>query len=133
MKEFIKKWILVFGLVSISATVIPAIVNRSWGAFVFMLQLLLVLFIFCLLQALTGKLPLKALLYKYLVDLSMALIIVLLFGRIWKWYEPAYAWMMPAMIIPVFIVGYFLDLIKVKKDVDFINRQIVLRRERKTD
>ena len=133
MKELIKKWILVFGLVSISATVIPAIVNRSWDALIFMLQLLFALLLFCLLQLLTGKLPLKALLYKYLVDLSMALLIVLFFGRIWKWYEPTYVWMMPAMIIPVFIVGYFLDLVKIKKDVNFINRQIALRHKKKPD
>ena len=131
MKEFIKKWVLIFGLVSISATVIPAIVNRSWDASIFTFQLLFALLIICLLQLLTERLPLKAILYKYLIDLVMSLIIVLFFGWIWNWYEPSYAWMMPAMVVPVFIVGYFFDIVKVKKDVDFINQQIALRRNKK--
>lgn len=130
MKEFIKKWLMIFGLVSISTTIIPAIVNNYWEAAIFTCQLLFTLLVICLLQLLTGKISLKTLLLKYLIDLVMTLLVVLLFGWIWKWYDPSYVWMMFAMVIPVYAVGYFLDIVKVNKDVKAINQQIKRRREK---
>ncbi|MDR1619626.1 MAG: DUF3021 family protein [Clostridiales bacterium] len=130
MKKFIKKLLMFFGLASISATVIPAIVNSYWEAAIFAFQLLFMLLVVFLLQLLTEKLSLKIPLLKYFIDLVITLSVGLSFGWIWKWYEPSYAWMMFAMIIPVYVIGYFLDIVKVKKDVKVINQQIKRRREK---
>ena len=59
MKEFIKKWLMFFGLASISATIIPAIVNSYWEAAIFAFQLLFTLLVICLFQLLTEKISLK--------------------------------------------------------------------------
>jgi len=130
MKIFIKKWLMLFGLVSISVTIIPAIVNSYWEGAIFTFQLLFTLLVICLLQLLTEKISLKIPLLKYLIDLVMTLLVVLSFGWIWKWYVPLYAWMMFAMVIPVYVIGYFLDIVKINKDVKVINQQIKRRREK---
>lgn len=130
MKEFIKKWLMLFGLVSISTTVIPAIVNSYWETAIFAFQLLFALLIICLLQLIIEKISLKILPLRYLIDLIMTLSVVLLFGWLWKWYEPPYVWMMFAMVIPVYVAGYFLDIVKVNKEVKVINQQIKRRREK---
>ena len=133
MKDFIKKWLMLFGLVSISTVIIPALVNGYWNAAIFSLQLLFTLLVICLFQFLTDKISLKNPLLKHLIDLAMTLSIVLCLGWIWKWYLPSYAWMMFAMVIPVYIIGYFLDIIKINKDVKVINQQIKRRREKLRD
>lgn len=130
MKKFIKKWLMLFGLASISATIIPAIVNDYWDAGIFSIQLLIMLFVVCLLQLVTEKIPLKLPLFKYLIDLVIALLLGLFFGLVWKWYTPSYVWMMFSMVIPVYVIGYFLDIVKVNKDVKAINQQIKRRREK---
>ncbi len=129
MKKFIRKWVMLFGLAFISATIIPAIVNRNWEAAIFVFQLLFVLLVICLFQLFTDKMSLKISLLKYVIDLVMTLSVILLFGWLWKWYEPSYTWMMFAMVIPVYVVGYFLDIIKINKEVKIINQQIKRRRE----
>ena len=130
MRNFIKKWFMIFGLTVISTTAIPAIIHRHWDSIaVFIFQLLFVILIICLLQLLTEKIT-THLLLKYLLDIAMSLAVVFLFGWFWNWYEPSYAWIMPAMVIPVFVIGYFFDIVKIKKDVDFINKQIELRQKK---
>jgi len=130
MKEFIKKWLMIFGLAYFSATIIPAIVNSSWENAIFSIQLLFTLLVICLMQLFTEKIPLKAPLFKYLIDLAMTLAVVLFFGWIWEWYELSYVWIIFAMVIPVYVAGYFLDIIKVRKDIEIINQQIKRRQEK---
>lgn len=130
MKEFIKKWLMIFGMVTISTTIIPAIVNNNWEVAIFVFQLLFTLLLICLFQLLTEKISLRIPLLKYLIDLAMTLSVVLLFGWIWKWYDLSHVWMMFAMVIPVYIIGYFLDIVKVNKEVKVINEQIKRRREK---
>jgi len=130
MKEFIKKWLMLSGLVFISITVIPAIVNGYWETAIFVFQLLFTLLVICLLQLLTDKISLKIPLLRYLIDLAITLSVVLFFGWIWKWYEPSNVWMMFAMVIPVYVVVYFLNIFKVRKEVKAINQHIIRRREK---
>jgi hypothetical protein len=130
MKKFIRKWLMLFGLVSISTTIIPAIVSNYWEAAIFVFQLLFVLLVICLFQLFTEKISLKIPLLKYLIDLVMTLSVVLSFGWIWRWYVPSYTWTMFAMVIPVYVVGYFLDIFKINKEVMIINQQIKRRREK---
>lgn len=130
MKEFIKKWLVYIGLASVSASIIPAIVNDYWEAAIFTFQLLFALFVVCLLQLLTDRISLKFTLLKYLIDLVITLLVALSLGWIWNWYEPSYVWMMFAMVIPCSIIAYFLDLVKVNKEVKAINQRIKRRHEK---
>ena len=130
MKEFIKKLLMLFGAAILFATIVPAIVSNHWDTVIFMLQLMLALLMICLLQLLTIKVPFKSIVLKYSVDIVMVLSVILFWGWIWGWYDLSYVWQMLAMVIPALGIGYYLDIIKVKKDVDIINKGIKHRRDK---
>ena len=50
--------------------------------------------------------------------------IVMLFGFIAGWFFKSNFWMAFIYVGIVFVLAYLLDAIKIKKDVDFINRKI---------
>lgn len=130
MKEFIKKWMLLFALVVVSAFIIPSLFNGNWVESGFIIKLLFTSLLICLLQLLTIQITVRIPLIKYLIDLVMVLSVVLFFGWIWKWYVLSNVWIIFAMVIPVFIAAIFLDMVKVRQDVSFINEQIKLRQEK---
>ena len=130
MKEFLKKWMTLFGLVIISVTIFPALNSGYWEVAIFIIQLLVVLLIICMMQLLTTKIPMRIHLFKYLIDLVITLFIVLLFGWVWKWYDPSDMGLMLLMIITPYIAAIFLDVIKVRQDVKAINQQIKRRNEK---
>ena len=130
MKKFFKNWMVLFGLVTISAHIVPSLFNGYWEIAISIIKLLAVTLVVCLLQLLTNKITVRTPLIKYLIDLGMVLGIVLFFGWIWEWYSAKNVWLVFVMVIPVFAAGYFLDLIYVRQDVNFINQQIKRRREK---
>ena len=131
MKEFIKQWMLVFALVVISALCIPPII---YGALpessAFIIKLLVATLTTCLLNLLTRRIPVRIPMLKYLIDLVMILAVILFFGWIWQWYTLEGVWIIFAMVVPVFIAAILLDVIKVRRDVEIINRRIQHRREK---
>lgn len=131
MKEFIKRWMLVFALVVISVFLIGSIRSGQWESTSFILKLLITTLAICLLQLLTNKIPVRVHLLKYLIDLGMVISTVLLLGWLWKWwYTPKGVWFIFTTVIPVFIVAIILDVVIVRRDVDIINKQIKHRRQR---
>ena len=138
MKNFIKSWMLLFAIVIISVFIIISAINWLWDSTFFIFQLLIVTFIIRLSQLLTNKIPEKFSIFKYSIDLGIALVVVLIFGWIWGWYNWEWngikgAWIICSTIIPVFFAAFFLDLIKVRHDVDDINKQIRKRRQKQQE
>ena len=121
---------MLFGAAVFFATIIPAIINNEWKTAIFVIQLLFAVLIVCLLQLLTVKIPIKTIMFKYIIDVTMTLSVILLFGWFLKWYELSYVWQMFVMVIPALIIGYFLDTLKIKKDVEIINQKIKHRRDK---
>jgi len=121
---------MLFGAAVFFATIIPAITNNEWQVAVFIIQLLFAVLIICLLQLLTVKIPVKTVAFKYIIDVVIALSVILLLGWFLKWYEFSYVWQIFVMVIPGLIIGYFLDTLKVKKDVEIINQKIKRRRDK---
>ena len=132
MKEFIKRWMLVFAIVVLSVFVISSMITGYWESTSFILELLMTTLVICLLQLLTDKIPVRIYLLKYLINLGMVLSTVLLFGWMWKWYTPkgVGVWVILATAIPAFIAAILLDVAIVRRDVDAINRQIMDRRQK---
>ncbi|HWQ74704.1 MAG TPA: hypothetical protein VN441_05260 [Syntrophomonas sp.] len=131
MKEFIKRWLLVFAMVVISVFMIGSIRSGQWENTLFILELLITTLAICLLQLLTNRIPMRIHLLKYLVDLGMVISTVLLLGWLWKWwYTPKGVWFIFVAVIPVFIAAIILDVVKVRRDVDIINKQIKHRRQK---
>ncbi len=130
MKNFIKQCLLIFSLIIIVAFLVPAIVSNKWDDFIVILEFLLITVI-----ARSGLLLINQYLnvHRFLeigLELLMLLTVVFSFGWIFKWYTLEYIWIIPAMVIPAYLVGNVLDIIKMRQDVAFINQQIQFRKER---
>lgn len=129
MKNFAKKWMMVFALIVLSAFIIPSIYSGHWSEYAWLvIQLLAISLIICLLYALTDKISLQIPLLKYLLELSIALIVVFLFRWIWKW--DTAIWIVFAMVVPVYVVAALLDVIQIKRDVEIINLHIKKRQQK---
>ena len=133
MKNFIKQCLLIFSLIVIVAFLVPAIVSNKWDDFIVILEFLLITVV-----ARFGLLLMNTYVRVHLfleigLELLMILIVAFTFGWVFKWYTLEYIWMIPAMVIPAYIVGNILDVIKTRQDVAYINQQIQRRKERLND
>lgn len=130
MKNFIKQCLLIFSLIIIVAFFVPAIVTNKWDDFIVILEFLLITVV-----ARSGLLLINKNINanRFLeigVELIMILTLVFACGWVFKWYTLEYAWMIPVMVIPAYVVGNILDIIKTKQDLEYINQQIKFRKER---
>ena len=66
----------------------------------------------------------------YIIKFFMISGIVMLFGFIVGWFFASNFWMVFIYVGAVLVLGYFLDSLKVKKDIDFINNSIKKRAEK---
>ncbi|AWW27603.1 hypothetical protein ACIZ62_17025 [Acetobacterium carbinolicum] len=136
MKNFIKQCLLIFSLIIIMAFFVPALVSNKWDDFIVILEFLLVTVV-----ARLGLLLINKYLngHRYVeigLELVMLLTVVFAFGWVFKWYTLEYIWIIPAMVIPAYLIGNVLDIIKMRQDVAYINQQIQFRKKRlnvKTD
>jgi hypothetical protein len=133
LKNFIKQCLLIFSLIVIVAFLVPAIVSNKWDDFIVILEFLLITVV-----ARFGLLLMNTYVRVHLfleigLELLMILIVAFTFGWVFKWYTLEYIWMIPAMVIPAYIVGNILDVIKTRQDVAYINQQIQRRKERLND
>lgn len=134
VKDFIKRWMLIFALVVLSAFVIPSICYNIWNeSTLLIIKLLVVTLIICLLQMLTNKIHLRVPLFRYLIELCMVLVTLLFFGWLWEWYMPSTVWIIFVMVIPVYVIAVLLDAVRVKRDVEFINRNIKIRQQKRNE
>jgi cation transport ATPase len=115
---------------------VPALVSNKWDDFIVILEFLLVTVV-----ARLGLLLINKYLngHRYVeigLELVMLLTVVFAFGWVFKWYTLEYIWIIPAMVIPAYLIGNVLDIIKMRQDVAYINQQIQFRKKRlnvKTD
>jgi hypothetical protein len=136
LKNFIKQCLLIFSLIIIMAFFVPALVSNKWDDFIVILEFLLVTVV-----ARLGLLLINKYLngHRYVeigLELVMLLTVVFAFGWVFKWYTLEYIWIIPAMVIPAYLIGNVLDIIKMRQDVAYINQQIQFRKKRlnvKTD
>jgi hypothetical protein len=133
MKAFIKQWLLVFALVVLSVFCVSSIFTGYWEISIFVLQLLAATFVICLFQQLIERLPVKSYLLKYLRNFAMGLASGFGLGRLWNWYASGSALIVFASVIPAFAGAIVLDLFWIRNDVNFINRQIQLRKQKKQE
>ncbi len=130
MKNFFKNLLINFAIVVIVANIVPAIFNGSWDSSVFILQLLLMMVVVRLGQLLTNLFTSKYRILEIGLELLMVMTVVLAFGWLFNWYTLAYIWMMPLMVVTVYIFAYILDIARTRKEIEFINTQLRRRKER---
>jgi len=131
MKKFIQGLFVNFALIVLGAYIIPCFYTGYWSESVFVIQLFAATLLIRLLQLLTNMIRFRYPIFEYLIELGMVLAVVLGLGRLLNWYAAEYIWVMIVIIVAVYAAVYIVGVGKTKRDVDFINKQIKLRRESK--
>jgi hypothetical protein len=130
MKEFIKKFLINFGMILIAAFLVPAIVNNDWDLFFAVMRIFGVVLVIHLGQLLTNRFTSDYHILELGLEFVMVLGVVLVFGWFFQWYTLKTIWMMPLMVVPVYVAAYILDITRTRRDMEFINTQIKRRKER---
>ncbi len=130
IKAFIKQWIFIFGLVVTSAFIIPSVFNGNWDNTWIIIQLLITTLTICLLNLLVEKLSIELPLLRHFVNMCIVLSVVFVYGWFWKWYSLSSFWIILVMVIPVYVLVVLLDAVKVRRDVELINKHIQYRKQR---
>lgn len=130
IKTFIKKSMLLFTLIVLVVYTVQAILQGKWGDTLFLWQLVFVSGLISLAQLLLSKFKSNYYLLEVIIEYVMVCIIVSMAGLALGWFKLYYLWQIFLYITPVYIIGYFLDLCRAKRDVDYINEKIKQRMER---
>ena len=77
----------------------------------------------------TRKFESKYAVLEYLLDLSFIIIVLFIFGLIFKWY-PESPWILAIMAVVIYILGLFTDIVRVRKDINDINQLLKKRKEK---
>lgn len=133
VKAFIKQWLFIFGLVVISAFIVPSIFNGYWDNTLVIIQLLVATLTICLLNFLLDKLPIELPLLRHFVNMCTALIVIFIYGWFWKWYTVERFWIILIMVIPVYVLVVLVDAVKIKNDVELINKHIQDRKQKRQE
>ena len=133
MKKVLKDTCILSALMIICVFAVSVI----WSGFTAEIMLVLELFLLAFIISVTlflidewSSLPIVA---DYIVKFFAVSGIVMLFGFIAGWFYPSNFWMVFIYVGAVSVAAYFLDSVKTKRDVEFINKQILSRQNRKTD
>jgi hypothetical protein len=70
---------------------------------------------------------------EYIVDFSYTILVVLLFGLVFNWYDTLPVWFLIVLIIVVDIFSIIIVFNKMHKDIEEINKLLKKRREKNND
>lgn len=124
MKNFIKKCFITYPWVVAFSILIPSFVNKDWNTIVFFAQLLIAVVIIFVLQLLTHRFVSEFFLLEMVIEFLMIMAVIYILGWIWNWYTIEFAWMMVAIVLPVYVLAYIVGITRTKKDIEFINEKL---------
>lgn len=125
MKELLKK------VLAVSAIIIATVFGISWIFFGYtediglVFKIMLLAFVIVILQRYLHRISFKYYLLNLTLEYTVICAVVLLTSLIFHWFVRSNWWMVFLYVGIVFIVGYFLDLVTIKKDLAFINKKLV--------
>lgn len=67
---------------------------------------------------------------EYAVELTSVLLSVLACGYIFKWFRSIPLWIMIIMIISIYFITCILDIAKTDRDINLINKQLLIKNKR---
>lgn len=130
IKNFIKRILVLAALVILTVYTVPSIMYGIRPETIFLWQLILVSGIISIAQLLLDRYKCDYYIIEVLVEYLMVCLIVSVTGLIFGWFEMYYLWKVLLYVTPIYVIGYFLDMVRTKRDVDFINEKIKVRMER---
>ena len=124
MKKILRDTCILFALTTLSVFVISII----WMGFTDEIKLVLYLlglsFVISVANWFLDEFTSLPIIWNYVVKYVVATTLVLLLGFIVGWFYKSNFWMAFIYVGIVYVFAYFIDAIKVKKDIDYINLKI---------
>jgi len=77
----------------------------------------------------TRKFESRYAILEYLLDISLVIVVVLVFGTIFEWYKD-FPWLLAIMAIMIYIFGLLTGLVRARKDIKDINELLKKRKEK---
>jgi len=80
----------------------------------------------------TRKFESRYAILEYLLDISLVIGVVLVFGTIFEWYKD-FPWLLAFMAVIIYLFGLLTGLVRARKDIKDINELLQKRKEKNTD
>ena len=124
MKKILKDTCMLASLMILAVFAFSILWSGITDEIKLVLMLFALAFIISLVNYLLDEFVTLSILAGYIVRYFVITGIVMIFGFIVGWFYPSNFWMAFIYVGIVLVLAYFLDSIKVKKDIEFINSHI---------
>lgn len=128
MKNIIKNSLIIFAVTVLTISLFDGILVREWSLFNFFIEILFVSTIISLSKKLTDRLQSPYYILDIAIEFSITLTIVMGFGYVLHWYKIENARPMFYMVLFAYIICFFLDVLKTKKNIELINEKLKERK-----
>ena len=71
---------------------------------------------------LTHKIELRFVIFEYLLDIIFMTVVIVVTGILFKWYSLISVWVPPVIVVVTYIIFNLLDIVRVNKDIEDINK-----------
>ena len=124
MKKILKDTCILAALMILSVFTISIIWSGVTDAIKLVLQLFALAFLISAFNYLLDEYVSLSIIISYIVKYFAITALVMLFGFIAGWFYPANFWMAFIYVGVVLILSYFIDDLRIKKDISYINKRI---------
>ncbi|MCR5733485.1 MAG: DUF3021 family protein [Lachnospiraceae bacterium] len=131
MKKIMKDTCILAALMILSVFTVSIIWSGITQEIGLVLKLFLLAFILSAANYMFDEYVFLSMVMGYVVKYFAITGIVMLFGFAAGWFYPHNFWMAFLYVGIVFVLSYFIDSFRVKKDIEYINEQIVDRENKK--
>lgn len=104
---------------------IDAIFNNMWSNFKVIVSIVIFAFLLCLIQNIIAFQLSNRPIISLFVEYVIVVVLFFVFGIKFKWYPRGSELLVFIYTIPVYAAGYFLRLIGVKRDEEYINNKLL--------
>ncbi len=130
IKKTMKKILMLTALIDLAAYTISSAISGDWVSTTFLWELFFVSCLICVAQLICNRFKSNYYILEVLVEYLMVVMIVGGTGLLIGWFQISCLWNVFLYVTPVYIISYFMDLVRTRRDVDFINERIKQRAER---
>ncbi len=131
MKKIISNCLATTALTLIILTIVASLYKANFLCLSSVYQVLFVNILIHISLILLRKLENKYFLIEVAIEIGDIVVILLVFGFIFKWYAYTSIWVVVLIGIAVYIIGCFINIIKINNDISFINNQLKLLKAKK--
>lgn len=129
IKEILKKTLILSAIIIFVVFLISYLFFDAPKDILIVFEILLLSFLIVSLQQILRRNLFETFLLNIIIEYIVISIFVLLYGYFFQWFLKANWWMVFLYVAIVYILAYLLDVVIVKRDIDYINAQLERRRK----